>query len=477
MGLALDRDGFLWVQTLDQLLRVSTGMLQSGSLQPSGIRLFNQADGLMPTADTRRTRSLAVDSSGNVWVATRAGLFTATPQAFEDRSPPSIVQMDGLAADGREIALQQAVVPAPPHRVTLRFSAVSLPVPERVRYRYRLDGFDGGWSDATSAREAIYTRLEPGQYRFRLLATNSEGVWNSAEFSFPFTIKPAIWQTVWFRVCSLLLLLLVARWMYLLRMQQIANGMNMRFEERLAERMRIAQDLHDTLIQGFLSASMQLDVASDYVAPESTAASMLARVLALMQRVIEDTRRSVSNLRAPEQMSRNLEAELSHIPREMERGDGVEYRVTVSGSARALDPACSHDVLLISREAVLNAYRHAQARRIEVEVVYDSASLRLTIRDDGKGMDEHVLQQGRDGHWGLTGMRERAAAIGAKLRLWSRASLGTEVELTVPGHLAYSRANGRRPWWVSRKAPARQQKNIVTEKEHSYDGADTHSHG
>ena len=308
------------------------------------------------------------------------------------------------------------------------------------------------------------------------MATNSDGVWNRAEFSFPFTIKPALWQTTWFQLCSLLLLLLAARWLYLVRMQQIAKSMNLRFEERLAERMRIAQELHDTLIQGYLSASMQLDVATDYIPPESAAAPMLARVLALMQRVIEDTRRSVSNLRAPEHRSRNLEAELSRVPKEMERGDGVEYRVTVSGSVRALNPACSHDIFLIGREAVLNACRHAQAKRIDVEVIYDSASLRLTIRDDGIGMDGLVLQRGREGHWGLTGMRERATAIGAKLRLRSRVSLGTEIELTVPGHLAYGRMSGNGLWWASRRSTPRQQTNDALEKEDRYGGADTHSH-
>ncbi len=453
LGLALDRSGFIWIQTSDQVLRFNTKELLSGSLQPSGVRSFTQADGLVPIAGTRRTRSLDVDTGGNVWITSRAGLFTAAPQAFEDRSPPSIVGMNGLAADGRDIPLQRAVIEAPPHRLTLRFSAVSLPVPERVRYRYRLEGFDQDWSDASSVREAVYTRLEPGKYRFRLMATDSDGAWNGAEFSFPFTIKPAFWQTVWFRACSCLLLLMVARWIYLIRMQQIAKSMNLRFEERLAERMRIAQDLHDTLLQGFLSASMQLDVASDFVPSESAASPMLARVLALMQRVMVDTRQSVSNLRTPEHMSRNLEAELLHIPKELEREGAVDYHVTVSGLVRTLEPACSHDIFLIGREAVLNAYRHAQAKRIDVDVIYDSALFRLTIRDDGRGIDGHVLQQGREGHWGLIGMRERATAIGARLRLLSKPSLGTELELIVPGHLAYSRPYGRRSWWTFRSSP------------------------
>jgi signal transduction histidine kinase len=239
--------------------------------------------------------------------------------------------------------------------------------------------------------------------------------------------------------------------LFRLRMHYMVNRLNLRFEERLAERMRIAQELHDTLLQGFLSASMQLNVAADQVSENSPAKPLLRRVLQLMGQVIEEGRNALRGLRSSTMNSDHLEQAFSHLPSELALQEEITYRVIVDGQPRALHPVIRDEVYRIGREALVNAFRHAQANSIEVEIQYTSSYLRTLIRDDGCGIDPHVLRAGREGHWGLPGIRERAERIGAKLKVWSRSAAGTEVELVVPARVAYP-LQARRGWlsWLNR---------------------------
>jgi signal transduction histidine kinase len=219
---------------------------------------------------------------------------------------------------------------------------------------------------------------------------------------------------------------------------QVARQLNVRFEERLAERTRIAQELHDTLLQGFISASMQLHVTADRLPEDSPARSSLSRVLDLMARVIEEGRNAVRGLRSSAGLSHDLEAAFSGIREELGDEARADYRVVVEGQPRPLNPVIRDEVYRIGREALVNAFRHSGAKRIEIELEYASSGLRILVRDDGRGIDPAVLRAGSDGHWGLPGMRERAEGIGARFKVWSRASAGTEVELSVPGHIAFA---------------------------------------
>ncbi|RRA48822.1 sensor histidine kinase [Acidipila sp. EB88] len=468
LGMAEDSAGSVWFAMPDQVLRVDAAKLTAGTLDAAEVRRYSRADGLLSTEGVRRSRSMLEDRDGRVWISTRSGLAAASPVDFARPAAAAVVQIKALLADGRTVPIGDARVPASQQRLLLQFAGVSLAMPERVRYRYRLDAFDKGWSEATDAREADYTHLDPGTYRFHLIASNGEGVWNSADTSLPFVIEPALWQTWWFRLCAAGLVVLAMWWAHRLRTLQLASQLHIRFEERLAERMRIAQDLHDTLLQGFLSASLQLDVAAEYVPRESPAAPMLRRVLALMRQVSEDCRSALMTLRTGVRFSHDLESGLAAVPQELGLEGTAAYRIVVNGSPEALEPLCSDEVFLIGREAVLNAYRHAQASLIEVELVYKSAGLHLFVRDDGIGIAEAIVQSGKEKHWGLTGMRERAAKTGAQLRIWTRPAEGTEIELIVPGHMAYVRS-GRRGWWArvrARFAPAlRAQGQKSLEKE------------
>jgi len=233
-------------------------------------------------------------------------------------------------------------------------------------------------------------------------------------------------------------------------MHQVTNRINLRFQERLAERTRIAQELHDTLLQGFLSASMQVHVAAERLPENSTAKPTLARALELMRQVIDEGRNAVRGLRSSQTGSLDLEHAFSRIQQELSTehtGEEVEYRVIVEGEQRPLHPVLRDEVYRIGREALVNAFRHAHAKTIEMELKYSAKRFCILVRDDGRGIDPGMLQSGRDGHWGLSGMRERADRIGARLHVMSSSTAGTEVELSVPGHVAFKDEAKPKPSW------------------------------
>lgn len=245
----------------------------------------------------------------------------------------------------------------------------------------------------------------------------------------------------WFRTCVLLLAVLATVAIYRLRIYQLTQQLNARFEERLAERTRIAQELHDTLLQGFLSASMQVDVAEDRLPDDSPAKPLLRRALQLMAEVTEESRHVIRGLRVPGDSNNDIEAVFSRLGRDLAIEDQTRYRVVRQGGARALRPAIREEVYRIGREALVNAFKHSQAASVEVEIEYAAGAFRLVVRDDGRGIDAAVLDTGRQNHWGLPGMRQRAESIGARLKLRSRIGAGTEVELTVPGSIAFADAS------------------------------------
>ncbi len=445
-GIEEDKAGSLWIATANHVLQVDRDKMLQGALKEADVREYGLADGLRSRQVVKRHRSVVADSLGRIWFSTNGGLSFVDPTPITVTSVPALVHIEGISADGRPIKFEQGVrISAPHQRVTLSYTGLSLSVPARVRFKYKLDSFDQGWSEATATREAIYTNLDAGSYRFRVIASNSEGVWNSAESTLLFKIEPVFWQTWWFRLSSLLAFAFVALAWVRLRMHALTKQLNVRFEERLAERTRIARELHDTLLQGFLSASMQLHVADDNLACDSPAKALVGRVLELMSHVVEEGRNAVRGLRSTKASSPDLEQAVSQIRQEFPVQSQIGFRVIVEGAPRKLRPVIRDEVYLIAHEAMSNAFRHAHASDIEVEIEYASSHLRVLIRDNGGGIDPQVLQAGRDGHWGLSGMKERTERIGGKLRVLSRAAAGTEIELSVPGQIAFELRPEDRP--------------------------------
>lgn len=258
---------------------------------------------------------------------------------------------------------------------------------------------------------------------------------------------PPFWRTWWFRLSLILAGVVLLFVLYRLHLRRVRKQLNLRFEERLAERTRIAQDLHDTLLQGVVSASMQLHVANEQLPEDSPAKPIVSRVMELMGQVVEEGRDAVRGLRTTREND-NLETSFAEVGKQFATNGPRDYRVIVEGTHRQLRPIIRDEVYRIGREALANAFRHSQANKIEVELEYSTKHLRVLVRDDGAGIDPNVLHSGRDGHWGLAGMRERAESIGARFRVWSRARAGTEVELSIPSHIAFESAPPS--GWLSR---------------------------
>jgi signal transduction histidine kinase len=341
-------------------------------------------------------------------------------------------------------------------RIVINYSALSLTASDRIRFRYRLDGFDHGWSDPTVTRQAIYTNLEPGSYRFRVTASNSYGLWNGSDATIPFRIDPAFWQAWWFRLWAVLFLAGLTWLIYRLRQLQISRQIDMRVEERTNERTRIARELHDSLLQGFQGLLLHLQAAEHMLpAQPGEAKRAIEKVLDQGDQALAEARRAVQGLRASVLGPHDLVQALSATGKELAVGDNsVQFRMLVEGKPRNLEPGFRDEAYRFGREALRNAFSHAKAQNIEAEITYGEVRLILRVRDDGIGIDPKVLSQGsRAEHWGLPGMRERAESLGAEMELWSESGAGTEVQLTVPAAIAYQEAPERFRFFRRKRTP------------------------
>jgi signal transduction histidine kinase/ligand-binding sensor domain-containing protein len=441
VGLAEDNRGSLWVATSTRVLQVAIDPLRRGVLGEGDIREFEKADGLRSVEIARRERSLIQGPDGRLWLSTTRGLAVVDPARLPQRMP-AIAGVHGIRVDGVPLDLFGAVplrIPANRERIAFDLVGVSLSFPRQVRLRYRLEGSDRVWSPATTATDAIYTHLAPGSYRFRVMSSTGDGRWRESDAPVSLVVEPAFWQTSWFRLVVVVTCAAIAVAAWRLRTRQLTRQLNVRFEERLAERTRIAQELHDTLLQGVLSASMQLHSAVDDLPSDIPNREEFERVLTLMNRVSDEGRVAVRGLRA--ESGDDLEQAFCRVQQEYASRNGADFEVTVEGRVRTIHPVIRDEVYRIGREALVNAFRHARARRIEVELEYAPRHLRMLVRDDGCGIDPNILPSGRQGHWGLPGMRERAQRMGGHLKLSSRADGGTEVELLLPASVAFTPFN------------------------------------
>jgi ligand-binding sensor domain-containing protein len=443
LGMAEDHGGFLWIVTLNHVLRVSRVALLAGKLRDEDIREYTLSDGLRGTEGVRRDRSVAEDLQGRIWFSMNRGLSVVVPSRANRESVPAIAHVETVSVDGSPVALQGFLrIPASAshRRVSVDYAGLSFAVPDRVRFRYRLDGFDQGWSEPVSSRRAIYTNLGPGSYRFRVVASNSDGLWNGSEAAVPFRIEPTFWQARWFQSSSVIALACLTWLLYRLRLYQISRQFDIRVEERLGERTRIARELHDSLLQGFQGLLFHLQAAQNML-PErpQDAKRALDSVLDQGDQALAEARNAVQDLRSSSAVHDDLSEALAVVAEELAaQNPSVKFRVLVEGKARNLDPILRDEVYRFAREALRNAYSHAHAHNIEAEITYADLRFVLRIRDDGAGIDPKVLVLGsREGHWGLPGMRERAKKFGGKMEVWSEGGAGTEVELTIPALIAY----------------------------------------
>ena len=319
VGLGESEGGWLWIATARRVMRVRREpLLLQATLGEADVVSYGHADGLLGLEGVRRHRSVVADARGRIWISTNRGLSVVHPRrAVAVRAPP-LVHIRSLLADDNPIDLAGSLrVPPSPERVRIAYAGVSLQAPERVRFRHRLDGFEARWSEPVSTQDVVFANLAPGPYQFRVTASGPDGLWNGPEAVVAFTIAPALWQTLWFRLAAVLAVALAGWLFYAWRLGQATRRLNLAFEERLAERTRIARELHDTLLQGFVSASMQLHVAVEQVPEASPARSVLSSAQKLMGQVIEEGRNAVQGLRSEGREMGDLAQALSRVSEEL----------------------------------------------------------------------------------------------------------------------------------------------------------------
>lgn len=443
LSIGQDAQGFLWLATAEHVLQVDSAKLFDGTVTENDVQIYGVDDGLNETTGVRRDRSLLSDSFGRIWLSLSHSIAFADPKEAEGYRRPVSVRIESVSPEGAApISGTDLKLPSDLRSITFQYAGTSTEMSQRTRFRYRLDGLDQSWSAGASSRQVVYTHLIPGDYTFRIMASNALGAWNGPEASVKFNVQPAFWQTWYFRTTSVLMGAFLVLVLYRIRMMQVTAQLDQRFQDRLAERARIAQDLHDTLLQGVISASMQIDVVQDHLPDDSSAKPMLLRVLQLMRQVTEEGRQALRGLRTIDN-SASLEVALNRMLSEWGSTRDLENIVTIQGHSRLLAPAVFDEVYRIGREAYKNAVAHSGAARIEITMRYGARAFLLSVTDDGCGIDAQTLDHGREGHWGLSGMRERAEAIGAVLKIRTDSVRGTSVEVNVPAARAYPSATPR----------------------------------
>jgi signal transduction histidine kinase/ligand-binding sensor domain-containing protein len=438
-GLAEDAQGGLWVATSRSVLRVRRDALYRGLLADGDVVQYGAADGLQGTAAARRHRSVVADAGGRIWFSMDRGLSVVDPVRAAAGLAPVPSHIQSLSADGTSLELSDAVtVPSAPHRVTLSYSAVSLSAPDVIRYRYRLDGFDEGWSEPVTHREAVYTNLGPGTYRFRVTASNRDGQWQGSEAALGLVIPPTLWQTGWVRLLLGLGAVLTLGLLYRLRLHRITREMTVRFDDRLEERARIARDLHDTLLQDVTGLLMRFHAVSMRVARQEPVKQMLDKALDRGDEILLHARETVHGLRTASGAVEDLSQALTECANRLAVGEAsATFALTTRGSPWRLRQIIRDEIFQIGKEAVHNAFTHGGATRIDVDLSFDKGSFVMVVRDDGCGIAPAILQAGRrEGHWGLVGMRERAERAGGRLKISSSCEAGTVIELKVPARIA-----------------------------------------
>lgn len=416
-----------------------------------GVRSLEDIGGYTPHA--------AKSSDGKIWFLPSDGASVVDPRhlPFNRLPPPVLIEQitaDHKTYDGPFEERKRLPLPALIRDLTIDYTALSLVAPEKVRFRYKLEGWDPDWQEVTNRRQALYSNLPPRDYRFRIAACNNSGVWNEAGASFEFSVASAYYQTAWFHASWVTALLALLWGGYRWRLRRLASQFHLRMEERIHERTRIARDLHDTLLQSFQGVLMKFSAASYRLSAHPEIHRELDAIVEQAQQAINEGRDAVQGLRSssmfPNEMAqaiRSFGEELAIGLSSIQGGLGrPEFRVQVEGDSRPLAPIVRDEIYRIACEAVRNARRHAEAGRIDVSVHYDERHFRLRVRDNGKGIDARILREGRRaGHHGLQGMQERAKLVGGKLKLWSRPESGTEVDLVIPAGMAYIRQ--RAPRW------------------------------
>lgn len=466
-----DDSHFLWLYTQCGMVRVAREALDAWASNPTRTieaKVFDFSDGIRTKVLlTGYSPRFSQGADGKIWFAHVDSFSVIDPRRLPSNPLPSPVHVREVIADRKVVwqdspgfaKLRKPVLPPLTRDLEIDYTALCLTAPERVVFKYKLEGYDDEWQLAGNKREAYYASLPPRTFRFRVIASNNSGIWNEAGDSLEFSIDPAYYQTNVFRIACLAGVLVLLWGLYRLRMLQLAREFQANAEGRIEERMRVARELHDTLLQSIQGLMFSFQAARNLL-PGRLEDSMRTLDHAILRggEAIAEGRDAIQGLRANPSVESNLEHLLAAEADDLAKSSGAQdqapaFTLTVEGARQPLSALLQDEVYRISREILRNAYHHAHASRIETEIAYDRQFFRIRIRDNGRGIDRKVLSAGAsEGHWGLPGVRERAKRIGGRLKIWSEFGAGTEAELTVPARIAYGTPHRREGFRLFRKS-------------------------
>lgn len=436
-----DNSGSFWLYTQCGLLKITASQLANWRQRPDSqitVEVFDALDAAQPGTASAQPK-VAKSSDGRLWFVNSILLQMIDPDRLYKNNVPPQVHIEEVIANRKSYEPRENLHLPPLIRdLQIDYTALSFSVPRRVRFLYKLEGHDVDWQDPGTRRQAFYSDLHPGRYRFRVIASNNDGVWNDTGATLDFHIAPAWFQTVWFVLLCIVTGIFIVWVLYQMRVQQIASAMGARFDELLAERTRLARDLHDTLLQTIQGSKMVADDALETSSDPVRMHRALEQLADWLEQAMQEGREALRSLRVSTTERNDLAEGFQRATADCVTQSSMDVAFSVVGSAKEMHPIVRDEIYRIGYEAIRNACQHSGGSRLEVELSY-SQDLALRVRDNGKGMDVGIAVAGKDGHFGLQGMRERATRIGGKLALVSSATTGTEMKLVVPGGIIFRR--------------------------------------
>ena len=439
-----DRD--LWIYDASGIFHIRHAEIAEAFRDPGYLvhgRHLGLRQGVPGTPAELRPLPSAIEAGGGrLWFAGSRGVVWLNPSARDLSAVAPKVAVESLTANGKSYPVRSALqLPAHTSDVRFTYAAVSLSNPEAIRIRYKLARVDKAWHTVDIAGPVTYRNLSPGSYHFSIQASNTNGAWSGDPVTVEFRILPAFYQTRWFLALCVLAGVALLYAAYLLRVRELARQFEIRSKARIAERNRIARELHDSLLQGFQGLMFRLQGVRNLLPHRpGEAVAALDQALSRADSTISEARDAVQDLRASARAVGDLSDALQAMAKEFgaEEGSDITCQVSVAGRRRALLPQVCDEIYQVAREALRNAFTHSRGQHVEIELEYSDKSLIMRVRDDGVGLEQEFLERGaRSGHWGLQGMRERTVRLGGTFNLWSRSDAGTEVEIVVPAAYAY----------------------------------------
>ena len=423
-----DGDGNLWMSSNHGIFCANRNDLNryaDGAASTVAVMSYGVADGMKVNEASSGGHPAAWRlEDGKLWFATLKGAATVDPAHLAMNHVPPLMSIEQVSVDDKpEIVRDTVTIQPGGRRFAFEYAALSFAAPQKVRFKYRLEGFDHAWVEAGTLRTAYYTNLPPGRYTFQVLACNNDGVWSGAPASLAIRLEPYFYQTIWsYLLLALTAALLWYGW-YRWRVQQVES----RFRAVLAERNRIAREIHDTLAQGFVAVSVQLQIVSRLLGSSTdTARQHLGQAQDLVRSGLEDARKAIWELRSQSAENQDLAAKLVKMADRVTTGTEIKTEVRVNGTYHPLPERVEDELLRIAQEAVTNAVRHADPNRVEIQLRFAGKRMELSVEDNGRGFSGEIPST-QDGHFGLTGMKERAQQIGGSLTVSSKEGQGTRV--------------------------------------------------